>query len=160
MITVESEPGRGTTFEVLLPRIEREPPQHPAAPEQLLTGSERILFVDDEQTMTDLGREMLEPLGYQVTTKNSSSDALETFQTQPEAFDLVITDMTMPGLTGSELARRLMAIRADIPIILCTGFSELIDQKLAEEAGIRAFVMKPYVIANLTRIIRELLDHH
>lgn len=160
MITVESEPGRGTTFEVLLPRIEREPPQHPAAPEQLLTGSERILFVDDEQTMTDLGREMLEPLGYQVTTKTSSSDALETFQTQPDAFDLVITDMTMPGLTGSELARRLMAIRADIPIILCTGFSDLIDQKLAEEAGIRAFVMKPYVIANLTRIIRELLDHH
>ena len=157
-ITVQSEPGRGASFEVLLPRIEQVITHSTEAAEPLLPGVERILFVDDEEDMLDLGKEMLEPLGYTVSVKTNGFDALETFHTQPDAFDLVITDMTMPGLTGSELARELMNIRPDIPVILCTGFSELINEKQAEEAGIRAFVMKPYVIADMTRIIRKVLE--
>lgn len=132
--------------------------QSSETPAPLLPGHERILFVDDEEDMVDLGKEMLEPLGYTVSVKTNSFDALETFLAQPDAFDLVITDMTMPGLTGSELARELMNIRPDIPVILCTGFSELINEKQAEEEGIRAFVMKPYVIADMTRIIRKVLE--
>jgi len=159
MIKVESEPGRGTTFEVLLPRIEREPPQHPAAPEQLLTGSERILFVDDEEIMTDLGREMLEPLGYQVTTKTSSSDAFETFQTQPDAFDLVITDMTMPGMTGVDLSREILKIKPNIPIILCTGYSELITEEKAKAIGIQGFALKPLNFRSITELICQVLNH-
>lgn len=156
-ITVQSEPGRGTTFEVLLPRIELELTQRMEAAELLPTGSERILFVDDEEVMVELGKDMLEPLGYRVTGRTNSFDALETFRKQPDAFDLVITDMTMPGLTGRELARELMAVRPEIPVILCTGFSELIDEQQAQTAGIRAFVMKPYVIAGMARTIRQVL---
>ncbi|MGZ3606669.1 MAG: response regulator, partial [Syntrophales bacterium] len=84
--------------------------------------------------------------------------ALETFRAQPDAFDLIITDVTMPGMTGIELAKELMAIRSDIPIILCTGFSELIDEKHAKEMGIREFVMKPFVIGKHAKAIRKVLE--
>ena len=160
VITVHSVPDEGATFDVFLPRIEEEIAPGPETFEDLPTGKERILFVDDEETMVVLGKEMLEPLGYRVSARTSSDEALEAFRAHPEAFDLVITDMTMPRLTGSELARELMAIRADIPIILCTGFSELINEKKAQEAGIRAFVMKPYVIASIAKTIRSVLDEN
>jgi PAS domain S-box-containing protein len=158
MITVQSEIGKGTTFHALFPRIEQEIAQEAMVAEALPTGRERILFVDDEKPLVDLGKGMLEPLGYSVTIKTNSLEALETFRAQPDAFDLIITDVTMPGMTGIELAKEVMTIRPDIPIILCTGFSELIDEKQAKEMGIREFVMKPFVIGKHAKAIRKVLE--
>ncbi len=157
-ITVNSEPGQGTTFDVYIPRTEEEVALGSGLIGQPITGNERVLFVDDENAITDLGGKMLRSLGYDVTLKTSSIEALETFRARPYAFDLVITDMTMPGLTGKELARNLLEIRPDIPIVICTGFSEQIDGKEAREIGIRDFLMKPYVISKLGKSIRKVLS--
>jgi CheY-like chemotaxis protein len=158
MITVNSEIGKGTSFHALFPRIEQEIVPEDMLAEALPTGSERILFIDDEKTLVDLGKGMLESLGYSVTIKTNSLEALETFLAEPDAFDLVITDVTMPAMTGIELAKELMAIRPDIPIILCTGFSELINEKQAKEMGIQEFVMKPFVIGKHAKTIRKVLE--
>jgi len=158
LITVFSEPGQGATFHVFLPRIEGERAEKAGPAAMLPTGDEHILFVDDEPPLAELGKEMLESLGYQVIAETSSIEALQTFSAQPDAFDLVITDMTMPGLTGRDLARKLMAIRTDLPVVLCTGFSEMIDERQSKEAGILEFVMKPYVTDSLARTIRKVLD--
>jgi PAS domain S-box-containing protein len=160
LITVYSEPGQGTTFNIFLPEIRCDATLEAEAPVEPATGSERILFVDDEKTLVDLGKEMLESLGYDVVAKTSSIEALATFRNQPPAFDLVITDMTMPGLTGSELAQELLAIRSDLPIILCTGFSGLINGPQCKAMGIREFVMKPYVSTNLAKTIRKALQQN
>jgi len=158
-ITVYSEPGIGTTFNVYLPRIEEGLPLVAETVELVATGgNERILFIDDEKVLTDMGKEMLVSLGYVVTTRTSSIEALEAFRDHPEEFDLVITDMTMPGMTGMDLAKEFMMIRPNIPIILCTGFSELINEKRAKEAGIRKFILKPYVITGLAKAIRQVLE--
>jgi PAS domain S-box-containing protein len=158
VITVYSEPGEGTTFYVFLPRIVEDVSHEARSTEVLPMGDERILFVDDEQILADLGKEMLESLGYEVTSKTDSLDALRAFRDHPTMFDLVVTDMTMPGLTGTALAKELMALRSDIPVILCTGFSDLINAERAKQSGIREFVMKPYVISNLAAILRKVLD--
>ena len=157
-ITVDSKPGKGTTFHVYLPIIqgEEEPENVPEGP--LPTGSERILFVDDEELLMALGSQMLEMLGYEVVTKKSSTEALTLFRSEPDRFDLVITDMTMPHMTGDKLARELMEIRPDIPIILCTGHSKLISEKQAKEMGIRAFVGKPIPKRVLAETVRKVLD--
>jgi PAS domain S-box-containing protein len=157
-IAVNSEKGKGTTFHVFLPKIEEQIIPKAEAIEVLLTGDERILFVDDENALTDLVKEMIEPLGYLVTAETNSIKALEMFRRRPGAFDLVITDITMPGLTGIALAKELMIIRPDIPIILCTGFSELISEKQTREMGIREFVMKPFTTSKLANIVRKVLD--
>ncbi len=161
-ITVESEPGQGTTFHVYLPRIEysKETADRMAAShyEWVPTGHERILFVDDEQALVDIGRQMLEHLGYKLVTRTSSVEALELFRAEPDAFDLVITDMTMPNMTGEKLAKAMMKIRPDIPIILCTGFSERITEKNAEEIGIKKLAMKPLVMLDLAKSIRTALE--
>ena len=156
-ITVESEQGKGTTFNVYLPRIEADvsPVEEPSVP--LPKGTERILFVDDEKGAVDAIQLMLENLGYNVTARTSSIEALELFRNKPDAFDLVITDMTMPNMTGKDLAKELMSFRSDIPIILCTGFSEKIDERRALEMGISAFVMKPIVIREIANTIRQVL---
>ena len=122
------------------------------------TGSERILLVDDEEALADLGKEILETLGYQVTAKTSSLEGLEIFGAQPDASDLVITDMTMPSLTGRELSEKIIPLRSDTPIILSTGFSDLVNEKQAKEAGIREFIMKPYEIRTLPGAIRKALE--
>ena len=127
-ITVSSEPGQGTTFSVFLPVLENVDAADAKALQAPPTGSERILLVDDEEALVDLGKEILETLGYQVTATTSSLDALEIFRAQPYAFDLVITDMTMPSLTGRELAKKIIALRSDTPIILSTGFSDLVTK--------------------------------
>ncbi|MGO9376571.1 MAG: response regulator [Syntrophobacteraceae bacterium] len=114
--------------------------------------------MDDEIGLADLGKGIIESLGYTVTAMTSSREALETFRLQPDAFDLVITDMAMPGLTGHELAKELPAIRPDVPIILYTGFSDLIDEKQAKEAGIREYIMKPYKIFSMASAISRALE--
>jgi PAS domain S-box-containing protein len=157
-ITVQSEPGRGTTFQVFLPRIEMPFIPDMERREVSLVGNERILFVDDEPALVDLGTEALEAFGYRVTGRTGSIEAWETYRVHPELFDLVVTDMTMPFLTGIELARRLRGIRADLPVILCTGYSDLIKGKKPEDLGVREIVMKPYQISDLARTIRRIID--
>lgn len=158
-VTVQSEPGKGSTFSVYLPRIQMaagKPLEEGMGP--LPTGGERVLFVDDERLLAELGTKMLAPLGYTVTTKTSSWEALEMFRADPWVFDLVITDQTMPRLTGVQLAKELLSIRSDLPIILCTGFSESITQERAREIGISELLMKPLALKDLAESIRRVLS--
>ena len=117
-----------------------------------------FMLVDDEEVMVNIFKSMLEKLGYKVTARTSSIEALEAFRNKPQGFDLVVTDMTMPNMTGKDLAKELMVIRPDIPIILCTGFSEKIDEARAKEMGLSAFVMKPIVMRDMANTIRGVLD--
>ena len=121
-------------------------------------GVEKVLFIDDEEILAEMGKDMLERLGYHVTVRKSSLNALETFQNQPDKFDLVITDQTMPGMIGVDLARRMLQIRPDIPIILCTGYSSTISEEKAKSIGIREFVLKPLTKKNIAKLIRKVLD--
>lgn len=159
-ITVYSEPGKGTTFHVYFPIKEREElmAERDSRTDEIPRGNECILLVDDEETILEVGKQMLERQGYKVVVKASGIEALELFTKQPDRFDLVITDMTMPKLRGDRLAKELMNIRPDIPIILCTGFSEHIAEERAKEIGIREFVMKPLVTDQFARIVRKVLD--
>ncbi|MFH1992877.1 MAG: PAS domain S-box protein [Pseudomonadota bacterium] len=157
-ISVYSEPGKGSTFNVYLPVIEKRREHKTTAEKPIPTGTERILFVDDEPTLADMGKQLLESLGYEVTTRTSSIEALELFKAQPDKFDLIITDLTMPNMTGDELAKKLIAIRPDIPVILCTGFSTKITEKKAVDMGIRAFVLKPVIKKNIAETIRTVLN--
>jgi CheY-like chemotaxis protein len=124
----------------------------------LPTGTERILLVDDEEAILRVNCLSLERLGYQVTVRLNSREALEAFNAYPDRFDLVITDMAMPGMTGEQLAKALLVIRPSLPIIICTGFSERIDQEKAEAIGAKGFLMKPVVRADLARKVRQVLD--
>ncbi len=157
-ITVYSEPEMGSTFHVYLPIRETETDQDTGSEETIPTGSERILFVDDEQPIVDIAKQMVEQLGYSMVTRTSSLEALELFRAKPDEFDLVITDMTMPNMTGEELANELMFIRPDIPIILCTGFSRSVTEKKAKAMGIQAFILKPILRQELAETIRRVLD--
>ncbi|MEJ2154112.1 MAG: PAS domain S-box protein [Desulfobacteraceae bacterium] len=157
-IIVDSPPGAGTTFIIYLPVTMKREHLRAYPPKQVPTGTERILFVDDDVYITKMGRQLIERLGYSVTTRTSSIEALELFRTKPDAFDLVITDMTMPNLTGEKFAAELMKLRRDIPIILCTGFSKKISDDTALEIGIKAFAYKPMVKADLAKTIRKVLD--
>jgi len=159
-ISVSSQPNKGTTFTVYLPVIddidvEIKPVEATAATQ----GNERILLIDDEEQIIDIEQQILERLGYKVTPKTDSQEALEEFAALPEKFDLVITDMTMPKMTGEQLARRLMEIKPDIPVILCTGFNETITEEKALAMGIDKFVMKPIVKDELANTIRTVLDN-
>jgi len=160
IIQIESKADKGTTFDIFIPIIEKETDIQAAEQSSVPHGSERILFVDDEEIMVDVGRQMLERLGYRVTVKSSSVEALSLFKARRDAFDLVITDMTMPILTGDRLAVKLMAIRPDIPVILCTGYSAQVSEEKAKSLGIKAFVMKPLVRISLAKTIRSVLDEN
>jgi CheY-like chemotaxis protein len=158
MIKVYSEVGKGTTFTVFLPRamgFERvaDKPMPP-----LSRGTEKILFVDDEKVLADLGQQLLEELGYQVETRSSPIEALEAFRANPQKFDLVITDLTMPQMSGLNLARKIMEIRPGMPIIICTGFSEQTNEQAAGAIGIRAFLFKPLVMRDIAGAVRKVLD--
>ena len=158
-IICRSVPKKGTTFEVYLPGIESEKKAtEPSPKEPLPTGKERILFIDDEAALAGLAEKVLSKLGYTVVTKSSSSEALQLFRKDPDKYDLVITDMTMPGMTGDKLAQKFMEIRQDIPIILCSGYSEHITVEKAKKIGIREFVMKPLEMKGLAETIRKVLD--
>jgi CheY-like chemotaxis protein len=121
-------------------------------------GHERILLVDDEVPIVEMLKAMLEKLGYRVTARFNGPDALEIFQAQPDQFDLVITDMTMPQMTGDRLARRAWEIRPDIPVILCTGYNEMISEDKASAMGIRKFLLKPVDKEELAIAIRSALE--
>ena len=157
-IAAASIPGQGTTISVILPVIETGTPAKQAPPEPMPTGHERILLVDDEADIVEVVKNMLASLGYRVTARQNSLEILELFRSQPYSFDVVITDMTMPHLRGDELARELLKIRPDIPIILCTGYSEIISEEKAQDIGIRQFIMKPLYMRDMARAIRKVLE--
>jgi len=158
-IIVDSEPGKGSKFKVYFPKEEGAFEELGVqAKVDFQKGSERILLVDDEESVIIIVREILQRLGYQVTTYNDSNNALAFFRKEPERFDMVITDMEMPGLTGDKLSAELVQIRPGIPILLCTGFSEAISEQKATTLGIKGFLMKPIVIKDLSEKIREVLD--
>ena len=158
IITVQSEMGGGSVFRVFLPAIAHELESEADSLEPDAAGSERILFVDDEDTLVKMAYESLNELGYRVLATTSSEKALDLFRSQPYSFDLVITDMTMPGMTGASLAVELMKIRPDIPVILCTGFSELITEEQAKSMGIREFILKPISFREIARLIRRIFS--
>ena len=158
-ITVYSELEQGTSIHIYLPAIESEPQQARGATDTILPcGHERILVLDDEEIIVDMERQMLASLGYQVTVFADSEEALATFHSDPESFDLIITDMTMPKITGADLAKEILLIRPELPIIMCTGFSELISEDKAKAIGIREFIMKPILKKDLAILVRKALD--
>jgi PAS domain S-box-containing protein len=157
-ITVESALEEGSTFTIYLPQIAHDPAAAADPPEPfILQGTGRILFVDDEEVLARLGQALLEHLGYDVAAYTNSLDALKAFQAEPYRFDLVITDQTMPAMTGATLVEELRRIRSDIPIILCTGFSHLVNAEKAEALGVDAFVTKPGVTQELAVTIQQVL---
>jgi len=157
-IAVESEVGKGSVFHVYLPIVDAHASTVQEEKSELPKGTEHILLVDDEQAAVTAIQPLLERLGYRITAKTDSLEALDLFREAPEAFDVVITDQTMPRMTGKDLALELMAVRPDIPIILCTGFSEQINEDAAKRMGIRAFVPKPIVMHQMARAIREAVE--
>ncbi len=157
-VNVASTPEAGARFEVYLPLIEDLAAVGESDAAALPVGTETILVVDDEVFQTDMSKHLLGLLGYTVQTCNRPGEALLLFQKSPEAYDLVITDMVMPGMTGDELARRLLELRPDLPIILCTGYSENITEAKARELGIEGFALKPLVVEELARLIRQVLE--
>ncbi|MBU0681723.1 MAG: DUF3365 domain-containing protein [Proteobacteria bacterium] len=159
-ITVYSELDQGTTFHVYFPKYaEQGNAVSPVtAPSATPTGHEHILVVDDEPSVVDVIDQFLSPLGYQVTTFVDPQRALEVFKTTPTAFNLVITDMTMPHMNGMDLAGKLLAVRPELPIILCTGFSEIINEEKVRAMGLRRLVMKPVLKSEIAQVVREVLD--
>ncbi len=158
-IHVYSESGKGTEIHVYLPIMKsasENGKHHPLKPIQ--GGTERILLVDDEEAIVKMEKLMLERLGYQVATRTGSFDALETFKANSDDFDLVITDMTMPNMTGTQLASEIKAVRTDIPIIICTGFSDQINEETSSKFNIQAFITKPLIKKEFAQIIRDVLD--
>lgn len=158
MITVSSEPNKGSSFSVFLPSIK--------SPSELkknqavfipMGNKEHVLFIDDEPSLVKMGHQILESLGYQVTSQTDGSEALNLIKAQPDRFDLVVTDLTMPKITGDKLALAIKAIRPKLPVILCSGFSTQMDEHKAATLGIRAYVRKPVLREHLARIIREVL---
>ncbi|MGE0085608.1 MAG: ATP-binding protein [Desulfococcaceae bacterium] len=158
-ISVYSQPGKGTVFEICLPRQDKYTLSPEAVSEGPVPGgNERILLVDDELSIARMLQSMLEELGYRVKARTSSVEALCAFQTGPENFDLLITDLTMPNMSGMELTREVIQIRKDMPVILCTGFSEIFSEEKRRSAGIRKIIMKPVVRRELANVIREVLS--
>jgi|GEM_PF-1063753 len=157
-ITVESEPGRGTVFQVLLPESGEQTEGLLQAVLPAPTGNEHVLLVDDERQVVEMAEEMLTLLGYRVTGGTSPVEILKRFRAEPAVYDLVITDMTMPGLTGRELCREIQQIRPDLPIIICSGYAEFANPDALKEAGVSEFLMKPYATETLAVTVRRVLE--
>ena len=157
-ITVESDPGLGSIFRVFFPKISTCAESVTQRSDRAPGGTERILFVDDEELLVELAGDVLEKLGYRVTALTDSIEALNLFSSDPGSFDLVITDQTMPKMTGLRLATKLLKIRNDTPIILCTGHSDSVSPDIAREAGVRVFMMKPLTKESMAKMIRSVLD--
>lgn len=160
-ITVKSVPGSGATFEIYLPETDvDEDRAEEAAEAGIPTGTERILFVDDEEALVEVAESLLSSLGYKVSAFTGSLEALDFFKKNPGSIDLVVTDMTMPDLTGDLLAMEILKIRTDMPVIMYTGYSEYITEERARSLGIRKFILKPFEIEDLARSIRRELDRN
>ena len=157
-IKVESSANAGTTFTIYLPAIKSETAQRAPQSSDIQTGTERILFVDDERSITRMASQILERMGYTVTTFTGSMDALAYFRAAPNDFDLVITDMTMPQMTGDRLAAEVMKIRPELPVIICTGFSKKLSDEQVQALGIKAVAMKPIAREDLSKTVRKVLD--
>jgi PAS domain S-box-containing protein len=162
-ISVYSEPGKGTAFHVFLPMFNGLEEDEDALPAPVLSepamrGHEHVLVVDDEESILTMVQQSLTDLGYEVTAYTLSEDAFQAFEQQPGKFDLVITDQTMPHMTGMELAQKAMRIRPDIPVVLLTGYSEIVTRESAATLGIREFIMKPVLTSRLAKAIRRVLD--
>jgi len=156
---MNSTPGKGTEFTIFIPTIEKnEVPEDMEIKPLTSSGDKQILFVDDEEALRDAGSRMLENMGYSVTAVSSGIEALDVVKKEPGEIDLIITDMTMPGMTGVELATKLLQIHPGIPIILCTGYHEIITPKKAKELGIREYLSKPYSQSEMAKIIRDILS--
>ena len=157
-IKVDSTLGKGTQFCILFPLAQGKAVVEVETIQEIPRGKETILFVDDEISIVNMVQRMFERLGYKVETAITPQDALDRFALNPDHFNLVITDMTMPQMTGVKLSEKLMAIRPDIPIIICTGYSALVDEEKAKELGLAAYVMKPINIREIAQTIRKVLD--
>jgi PAS domain S-box-containing protein len=157
-VTVETPEDGGVSFKIHLPIIHTDEPVQTKLDAVVHGGSERILFVDDEPPLAELTKQLLERLGYQVTIRTSSIEALELFRSQPEEFDMVITDMTMPHMTGDRLALELMSVRPELPVVICTGYSEKITEDLLKRGNIKALILKPIIRNELLVSIRNILD--
>ena len=161
-IAVESTVGEGTAFNIYVPRIDQTVAAPTRAEAAVPSGTGDILFVDDEVLLARAAQVALQRLGYEVISTTSSPEALAVFQSEPYRFDLVVTDQTMPQMTGEMLTRELRRIRPDIPIILCTGFSYMMNDEKARALGIDAFMMKPVDVHDLAVTIQQVLmqRHH
>ncbi len=157
-ISVHSRPGAGSTFQIVFPVVETAAEPAPAEADRPAGGRERLLVVDDEESVAVPLQQVLERLGYHVDVRFSSLEALAHFKNEPQAYDLVITDQTMPRMTGEALAVELLKINPSLPVILCTGYSEMVDESRAKSVGIRAFVLKPVVVKEIAAVIRAALD--
>ena len=157
-IRVESEIGKGTVFEIYFPALEEMTEEKKEPEGEIKGGYEKILFVDDEESMVNLNHQRLERLGYQVKSTTRPQDALEWFKTDPDQFDVVITDMTMPRMTGDRLAAEVLKIRPDMPVIICTGYSERMSPKKSEALGVRKYIEKPIGTRNLAAALREVFE--
>ena len=155
---VKSKLGKGTVFEVLFPLIEAELPPENNKVGFFPTGNEKILLIDDEESILKLVKKRLEMQGYQVEAKNNPVAALEQFRSEPDRFDLIITDMNMPNMTGDKLAKELLNIRPEMLIILCSGYSDKIDAGKAAAFGIRRYIEKPLNMSDFLISIRKVLD--
>ena len=157
-IQIESRTGGGTVFRLYFPAVPDEAVSEKIIIEKLSRGNEKILFVDDEEMLAELGKSMLNSLGYSVKALSDSREALNLLKASMHEYDLLITDQTMPVMTGLELAEEVVKINPDFPVIICTGFSSRVDRKKAEEAGCRGFMEKPLTLKKLSEKIREVLD--
>ncbi|MBI5895663.1 MAG: response regulator, partial [Desulfobacterales bacterium] len=153
-----SESRRGTIFNAYIPAVKRVSPRSEPEEPKLPTGNEHILLVDDEPVIIEVVQIMLETLGYKVTPCDASPSALAILRKDPAAVDLVLSDVTMPKLTGDRLAREMLQVRPDLPIILCTGFSDKVGSQAAAEIGVKAIVMKPLIHKDLALLVRSVLD--
>jgi CheY-like chemotaxis protein/anti-sigma regulatory factor (Ser/Thr protein kinase) len=156
-IRVESQPNKGSAFHIYLSQIDLQTEAQAKQVAPPTCGVGKILFVDDEKMLADIGEKLLKRLGYDVCARTSPVEALELFRSKPNFFDLIITDQTMPGMTGDVLAKEIMKIKPGIPVILCTGYSQLINEKKARENGIKALVMKPILIHEMADAISNIL---
>ncbi|MDD5087843.1 MAG: PAS domain S-box protein [bacterium] len=157
-VHVTSEPGTGTRFDIYLPRAMQPAPAAPAEKAEIRPGHERILIVDDEPEIARVGQRVLEKYGYHVTIRTSSVEALEVFKANPDRFDMVITDLTMPHITGLQLTEEIRALQPDLPVILITGFSNQMDEQTIQSLQINASLLKPLSPSELARIVRLVLD--
>jgi CheY-like chemotaxis protein len=158
-VTVHTELGKGSTFQVYLPVISDKTEEEPSEKiDPLPTGEEHILVVDDEPVIVQMLQQALERLGYRITGFTASMEALSAFRQNPAGFDLVLADMAMPKMNGEHLAIEITAVRPDIPVIICTGFSERLNRDIAADLGIKGLLLKPVILSDLADMVRRVLD--